>query len=207
MIRIGLLITAIQFILGASCNKNKSYPCRNIVYSFEAASLWSPQREVYNVGDTIILSSEIPKTLSDLINPVLVVDYSNAVGIGGGVGIAYLDTITRTAIPGRRYFDLVTFIGSLGERSVAPDQGPAFTYTESFNKYELRVGLICKQKGIYNFSVSDLKSPGLKGKNCTNAGFNMAVTNSIKNLLLYERVLSITLDADAIKRNYCFRVQ
>ncbi len=206
VIRIGLLITTAHFILGSSCTKNNSRPCRT-GYSFNATSIWNPETETYTVGDTIILSSEISKTLNDSINPSLVINYSNAIAIGGGIGIGYLDTITRTAFPGRQYFDLVTVIGSLGETSVAPDQGPAFIYKETFDKYELKVGLICKQKGIYGFSVSDLKSPGIRGKNCTNAGFNMTVTNSDKHILLYQYALGFLPDADGLKRIYSFRVQ
>ncbi|MEJ7822823.1 MAG: hypothetical protein WKF85_10905 [Chitinophagaceae bacterium] len=205
-IRFGLLITTIQFILGASCNKDNSRPCRN-GYSFDATSIWNPEKQTYTVGDTIILSSEISKTLNDLVNPSLVINYSNTIAIGGGIGIGYLDTITRTALPGRNYFDLVTVIGSLTESSVAPDQGPAFIYKETLDKYELKVGLICKQKGIYGLSVSNLKSPGIRGKNCTNADFSMTVTNPDKHISLYQYALGFLPDADGMKRIYCFRVQ
>lgn len=52
---LGLLITAALITLASSCgkDKNSSKPCRGGRYSFEATSEISPQREVYNVGDTI----------------------------------------------------------------------------------------------------------------------------------------------------------
>jgi hypothetical protein len=205
--KIGLLITATQFLLASGCRKNKTIPCVFGGYSFAVTSEWAPQRQVYNIGDTVYLTSSFPKFLTDLVNPSLVIDYSNAVAIGGGVGIGYLDTITRNAIPGRNKFDFFSITGIVGERAVAPDQGPAFTYSELSNLYSFKCGFICRQKGIFMFSVSDLKSPGLSGKNCTNAGFTMTVTNNEKHFSLYEYALGFPNDADGMKRGYCFRVQ
>jgi hypothetical protein len=206
VIKIALLITAVQFILSASCNKERPRQCRG-GYVFQATSEWSPQKRVYGVGDTLYLSSTIPKTLTDGINPSIVVDYSNSVAIGGGIGMGYVDTIQRIPMPGRSKFDFFPITGTIGERAVAADQGPAFTYAEQPTSYGFRCGIICKQKGIYVFSISDLKSPGIRGKDCTNADFGMTLTNSEKNLDLYEVATGITLDADGRKRGFAFRVQ
>ena len=204
--RTALLITAVQFFLGASCNKEMPRQCRG-GYAFEATSEWSPQKRVYTVGDTLYLNSNIPKTLTDGINPSIVVDYSNSVAIGGGIGMGYVDTIRQVPVPGRNKFDFFAIIGTIRESSVAADQGPAFTYAEQSSAYSFKCGIICRQKGIYFFSISDLKSPGIRGKDCTNADFGMTLTNPEKNLDLYESATGIILDADGRKRGFAFRVQ
>ncbi len=206
LIRTALLITAVQFFLGASCNKKSTRQCRG-GYAFQATSEWSPQKRVYTVGDTLYLTSNISKTLTDGINPSIVVDYSNSVAIGGGIGMGYVDTILGGPVPGRNRFDFFSITGIMGESSVAADQGPAFTYAEQSSAYSFKCGIICKQKGIYFFSISDLKSPGIRGKDCTNANFGMTLTNSEKNLDLYEGATGVTLDADGRKRGFAFRVQ
>lgn len=201
-----LLITAVQLFLGASCNKDRPRQCRG-GYSFEATSEWSPQRRIYGIGDTLYLTSTIPKTLIDGINTSIIVDFSNSVAIGGGIGMGYVDTVQRIPLPGRNKFSFFAITGAIGERTVAADQGPAFTYAEQLTSYVFKCGIICKERGIYVFSVSDLKSPGIRGKDCTNADFNMTLTNSEKNLDLYEGATGITLDADGRRRNFAFRVQ
>lgn len=201
-----LLITAAHLILSAGCNKNGTTPCRNDAYSFAVTSYWEPQKNSYTVGDTIYLYSSFPKSLTNLINNTLV-DYSNAVAIGGGIGMGYLDTISRNAMPARNKFDFFAITGTIGESIVAPDQGPAFTYAENSTIYSFRCGIVCKQKGIFMFNVSDLKSPGLMGKNCTNAGFGMTVTNSDKHFSLYQYALGIAPESGTIQNGYCFRVE
>lgn len=201
-----LLITGVFFQFGLSCRKG-SRPCQFGSYSFSATSEWSNQREIYNVGDTIFLNSSFPKTLQDALNSSITVNFSNAIVIGGGIGIGYLDTVVRRAVPARNQFDYISIIGSTGERAVAPDQGLAFSYAELADRYSFKCGLICRQKGIFTVSVADLKSPGINGKNCTNAGFSMTVTNSEKHFSLYQYALGFQNDADGIRRGYCFRVQ
>ena len=121
--------------------------------------------------------------------------------------MGYVDTILGGPVPGRNRFDFFSITGIMGESSVAADQGPAFTYAEQSSAYSFKCGIICKQKGIYFFSISDLKSPGIRGKDCTNANFGMTLTNSEKNLDLYEGATGVTLDADGRKRGFAFRVQ
>ncbi len=205
VLRIVLLIAIVQFHIGASCNKENARQCRG-GYSFAATSEWSPQLRIYGIGDTIFLSSDIAKSLANLNNPTITIDYTNSVAIGGLIGMAYVDTVQQKAMPGRSKFDYFGITGTIGESAVAGDQGPAFTYTEQLNGYSFKCGIICKQKGIYFFSVSDLKSPGIRGKNCTNANFSMALTNTDKNLSLYQNATGIILDADGVKRGFAFRV-
>lgn len=207
ILKIGLLITVAQFLLASGCKKNGTTPCIFGGCSFAVTSEWSPQKEIYNIGDTLFLTSIFPKTLTDQINPAIVVDYSNSVGIGEDVGIALLDTITHQPIPARDSFLTISVIGNFLERDFNKNQGINTMYAETAQNYQFIGGHICRKKGIYGISVSNLKSVGARGINCTNAGFSMSVTNSNKHINLYQFALNSNPDAYGLQRMYCFRVQ
>ncbi len=205
-LKLVLLITATPILFGSSCNKNGSKPCTMVTpYVFNVTSEFSPQKEIYNVGDTIFLISTFPNNITNLISNQQV-DYSNSVGIGGDIGFAFPDSSLKQNKPAKDSFEYISIIGKFVPRPTNQNQGINTEYFESIN-YTFRGGIICKKKGVYAISVDDLISRGLKGKNCTNAVFNMTVINSNKHIDLYQSILGITLDQYGIDRIYCFRVQ
>ena len=204
----GLLITTTLIVLSASCNKDKTKPCLNTVYSFQVTSEWSPQREIYNVGDTIFLNSEFPKILTDNATPVPAqINYSNSDGIFGGIGFAYLDTVLKSARPAKDSFQFVSIVGNFVESRINQSQGITAKYSELSATYKFNGGIICKKKGIYWISVDVLGSNGIIGKNCTNAAFGMTVLNSNKHEYLFQNALNITPTPIVLQTMYCFRVQ
>ncbi len=205
LLQMMLLITATSFLFGAKCNKDGSKACRNAPYSFNVTSEFTPQREVYNIGDTIFFSSTFQKVLQNSITNQQV-DYSNSLGIGGNLAIGLLDSSNRTISFALSKFKVVNIFGSSSPISNAPDGGLNILYKEDVN-YSFKLGLVCLNKGIYRFGLTDLSSQGIAGKDCTNAGFSMTVTNTNKNLGLFERAIGYYPDALAIKTIYCFRVQ
>ena len=118
-----------------------------------------------------------------------------------------LDTLTRTTSPARSKFNIVPLFGEIQSLPNNPQNGTAFSYQETTSNYQSKLGFICKEKGIYFFAVSDALSSGLRGKNCTKAGFGMTVTNSDKHFGLYQYALGFMPDADGQRRIYCFRAQ
>lgn len=205
-LKLVLLITATPILFGSSCNKNGSRPCTMVTpYIFNVTSEFSPQKEIYNIGDTIFFTSTFAKNLTNLISNQQV-DYSNSVGIGGDIGIAFPDSALKQNKPAKDSFEYISITGKFVHRPINQNQGINTEYFESTN-YTFSGGIICKKKGVYAISVDDLISRGLKGKNCTNAGFNMTVTNSNKHINLYQSILGITLDQYSIDRIYCFRVE
>ena len=111
-----LLVTTGPFFFSASCNKDKtSCLSTRATYSFNVTSEWSAQKEVYNVGDTIYLTSVFSKKLVDQINPSIVVEYKNSVGVYGSISIYYLDTITHEPIAAKDNFDFISISGEFGE--------------------------------------------------------------------------------------------
>ena len=205
-LKLVLLITATPILFGSSCNKDGSKPCQNAPYGFDVTSEFSPQKEIYNIGDTIFLTSTFPKTLTNLISNQQV-DYSNSLGISGNFNMIKMDTVNKVAIEARNNFELINLIGTTTPISNSPNLGVNIFYVEETNNYNAKVGVILKSKGLFYIGVTDLSSQGLRGQNCTNAGFNMTVTNSNKNLNLFQYALGYSPDAMLARYIYCFRVR
>ncbi len=208
ILRMVLLIATVHFLFSASCNKDKT-SCLSTreTYSFNVTSEWSPQKEVYNVGDTIYLTSIFPKTLVDQINPSIVGEYKNSVGVYGYISIFYLDTVAHQPLAAKDSFDFIPIFGEFKENPINTDLGINIFFTETPSTYQFRGAIICERKGIYGFSVSDLLSRGLRGKNCTKAGFNMFVTNTEKHLYLYRYALNVDPSDPFLQQHgYAFRV-
>lgn len=128
------------------CNKNKTTPCIFGGYSFAVTAEWYPQKKIYNVGDTIYLTSVFPKKLTDLINPSLIVDYSNSVGISGDIGIASPDSLLKTNKPARDSFQFISITGSFVERPGNRNQGINIKFIESGVSYQFNGAIVCKKK-------------------------------------------------------------
>ncbi len=206
LLQMMLLITATSFLFGSTCNKNGSKPCRNAPYSFNVTSEFSLQKEVHNVGDTIFLTSTFPKILTNLVSNQQV-DYSNSIGVGGNFNMAKMDTVNKVAIEARNNFELINLIGTTTPITNSPNLGVNIFYVEQANTYNAKFGLILKSKGLFYIGLTDLSSQGLRGQDCTNAGFNMTVINSNKNLNLFQYALGYSPDAMLAKYIFCFRVQ
>jgi len=205
--KIGLLITTTQLLLSSGCNKN-STSCMSsaTTYNFNISSEWFPQAERYSVGDTIFLNSSFQKMLTDQINPAIIVDYSNSTGVGGNIFMYELDSINHQILAKASEFETIPFVGSVQPISANPEKGKDFYFDEQ-QMYLFKVGFKLKKKGIYLLYVSNCGSAGLRGKNCTKAGFAMSVTNSDKHYSLYQYALQQQPDEIQRKVMYCFRVQ
>lgn len=200
------LLIAIQLIIGASCKKSETSPCvSGVRYGFEASSIFTDEREIYSIGDTIYLNSEIPKNLADLVTSQQV-NYSNSAGIKGSIGFAKLDTSLRNFVDAYSNFIVLPVKGTFINSPNSPGSVIVSSYIES-STYEFKIAIVPRIKGIYLISVSNLYSRGLPGKNCTDAGFNMTVKNINKHFNLFQYALGYSADALLMKTGYCFRVQ
>ncbi|MEO8769421.1 MAG: hypothetical protein ABI402_05035 [Ferruginibacter sp.] len=203
-----LLILVISSIVFQACNNDKTVPCLRGGYSFAVTSEWSPQKETYHIGDTIYFISNFPKTMTDQVNTSLSVDYSNSVGIQGDITIICLDSVAQRPVLARDSFDLFSVKGNFSELAGSQNGGIAFNYNETNLNYEFVGAFICQKKGIYGIGAGDLSSRGLRGDDCTNAGFTMTVTNSEQHLYLHYNALHVdTTDIDLRQRGYDFRVE
>ncbi len=200
-----LPILAIPFFYSAKCNKDGSSCGSNITtYNFNADIQVLPQREIYKIGDTIFVESEFNKLLKDNITGSNI-DYSNSVGIDGSLGINFIDTVNKKLIGARDNFTQVNLAGNFSNYPSNAPTGLNTNYVELINSYKLRCGLVCLKSGIFSFGVGDIYGQGIKGKDCTYAGFNVNYLNTDRHLTLYKSALGVTPDIN--NRIYCFRVQ
>jgi hypothetical protein len=206
-LKLVLLTILSPFLFGSTCNKDSSKPCTMVTpFSFNVTSEFSPQKEIYNVGDTIFLTSTFPKLLINLISTQQV-NYSNSLSIGGSITFGLLDTILKTGIDSYSKFKVSSTIGSSSQITNTPNKGIVTNYIETSSEYRISLGIKLLEKGIFVIGISNLNSNGLRGKDCTNAGFNMTVINSNKNLNLFQYALGYPADNMLAKNIYCFRVQ
>ena len=202
-----LLITAIPFFIAASCNKNDTRPCTNGGYAFAVTSEWSPQREVYNIGDTIFINSAFSKNLIDLIGNFNV-DYSNAKSIGGNLFVHEMDSVQHVVLDAVQKFNFIQQVGTVSNNSQQANRIKDIFYFESSTSYIFKMGIIPKNKGLYVIFISNLNSQGIIGKNCTNADFANTLSNTNKNLNLFQYAMNRPPASQfEIDRIYCFRVQ
>lgn len=201
-----LPILVIPFFFYAKCNKDGSKPCNNAPYSFQVTSEFSPQREIYTVGDTIYLTSIFPKKLQNVITNQDI-NYSNSLGIGGNFNFTKLDSINKTVTDALSDFSVNVTKGQIAFINNPSNLKLSITFLENSDNYELKASVKLLSKGVFYFVVTDLGSQGIRGQNCTNAGFNMTVINANKNLHLFQNALGYSPDAILAKNIYCFRVQ
>jgi hypothetical protein len=207
LIRLGLFILTSQALLSASCSKDKPRLCRG-GYSFRITSEWVPQKQTYKVGDTLYLKSSFPTMLTDQINTSMIIDYSNAVGIGGSYIFYELDSVNRKVNGAVSKFDFLVVDGSIANGIIVPDEQKVISYRELNGTYSFQLKVIPKDKGIFTFFISDLSSRGIRGKNCTNAGFSNTLVNTNKNIHLFEHAMGRSPASQyETERIYCFRVE
>jgi hypothetical protein len=202
--KIGLLATATQLFLTNGCTKSGTKPCATVT-PFNVTASFSPQREVYRIGDTIYLASAFSKSLTNTVSGQTV-DYGNSVGIYGTVSFIRMDTVAKNFVEAYPLFTVLPLKGSFTQQTNSPALGISSLYAEN-TSYEFGLGIIPKQKGLFFIGVNDLASQGIRGQNCTNAAFGVTVANTNKNLSLFEYALGYPADALREKLIYCFRVQ
>lgn len=204
----GLLFAAILVLFSTACNKDKTKPCLNGSYSFVVTSDWSPQQEIYQIGESLRLHSVFSKTLTDQVDTSITIDYGNSVGIGGNITIHQLDTVQHIVIDAANDFDYNVITGTISTSSTKPLRIKDINYQELSSTYEVDISIIPTTKGIYAIYISDLLSNGLRGDNCTNAGFSNTLANTNQNINLFQYAMNFSpTSAYETQRIYCFRVQ
>jgi hypothetical protein len=208
-LKIGLLITATQFLFAFGCTKNDTKPCHNYTpYSFLISADLIAPNEVYQINDTLIFTSTFPKNLQDH-QTNSIIDYSNASGISANLNFGLIDSDNHEVKPAVDSFNFVSIYGSIAPSSITSNQSTVIYYQEKNTTYNLTIKIIPKRKGNYQIVLTDGGSIGIKNKNCTNADFINKIINPNKNLhiLTNAKIPGVILDQYLTDRIYCFRVQ
>lgn len=190
-----------------SCDKNRTVPCRNGGYAFLGNGVFAPENENVRIGDTLRFYSELPYQQQDQINPNLLINYSNSTLIGGNFLFFKLDSTDKKLLPAGADFLSYSVQGSLTNINGNANAGLNYFYADLQSGYKLKLNILPQQEGLYAIIATSALSNGLRGKNCTNASFDITVTNTNKHLQLYQSAIGRMPDAQTAKQIYCFRVQ
>lgn len=184
-------------------------PCIDATYSFAIQSKITPDLDSVNIGDTIYLISSTPTTMKD-IGSSIEVDYSKAT-IGNTLSIGELiigNKLPRDAVFD---FDYVSVKGRVyNERSIpSPDGVQQLSYEEINGRYELKIGIIPKKKGVYGFGIGNGYSTGRNKKNvCEKASFDISFNNTNQHFYLYQEFNPMHQMTDyESKHGYFFKVR
>jgi hypothetical protein len=201
-----LYLSIFSILIGGTCKKNGTSCISNIVaYTFLTEGVAKPEKITYSLGDTIYISVSVPFILNDL-NTSSRIDYSNAAAISGEIGLGVIDTVTAKLLPALDSFGWISFRGRFFENGRLERSGLNFDCEKSDTAYLFSGAIICKKNGIYVFSLGDLGSPGLIGKNCTRALIRSSLKFQYRNFALFEEKLGVRPDAVGVARGFCFRV-
>lgn len=113
----------------------------------------------------------------------------------------------HTVVGATSKLDFISFIGTVGNEVLIPSEAKSVLYSELSSLYSLKIAVVLKQRGMFVFYIPNMVCNGIRGKNCTNASFDMNVTNTEKHFNLFQYALGFPADALHLKNGYCFRVQ
>jgi hypothetical protein len=185
----------------STCKKNGN--CTESSYSFEGyAKVINPNDSV-NVGDTVWLEITAPITQIDKISSQSV-SFSNASNLGTAIGFGELIN-PNTPVYAANEFSYVLIKG-------VPISNPntagirEYSFVESANIYEFRLGIIPKRKGYFNFALSNAANVFRRNDNCTKAFYRIYFTQTPLHLYYLKQVLGITPDS-SFSSPYCFKVK
>lgn len=183
-----------------SCHK----PCNLPNYVFSVNSIFFPEKDTINIGDTLWLTCTIPKTLID-INTQQQVEFSNAENLGSDLIISDISkfNLQRGAVDSFKYAQLH---GTIYTDLQANPQGvKQLSFEEKTNSYLLQVGLIAKKAGNYILTMPDNPSVFRKGRGkCGMASFKILNSNNNKHLYLFENMWRALSNYDK-NHSYCLR--
>jgi hypothetical protein len=198
----GLLIVA---IINSGCPK----PCIEANYLFTVNSQISPDVDSVKIHDTIFLISSFPTELTDQTTGTII-DYSGSSDIGSTLGIVKLISGIYPGVDAVDEFEYVNKIGMIyNDNSIAsPNKIQQLKYQEVDGFYNLKIGIIAKQKGLYYFGIGNGLSNGRNHSNkCEKASFNIILANTNQHINYFSSWSSGSTLSDYEKpRAYFFKV-
>ena len=192
--------------IAATCNKKLD--CSQSVYSFEGNYKAYPVLDSIRIADTIWLESTISTQLNDLMRNQLV-NYSGAVNLGMAVGYGELlggNLFDPGGIPAANSFENILIKGTQLQ-SLNPEQTRLFRFIEQVGKYEFKLGIVPKKKGLLAISPGNAANVYTRSNTCDKASFNLVFANTNQHLYLYEQSRPGYTPSDYERIHmYCFKV-
>lgn len=149
-----VILTTTIICMGTQCNKENGVEYK---YHFVEKLDLSPSQKSYNIGDTIWLTYTNPtkRLFDNLTNTYIFVDTESII-----FQIAFNSRYNTPVNPVGGFCDYITANGINAGRSLY-DYGTTIyaIYGCNTNNYDIRIGVVPKQKGIYSLDLPDIPSP------------------------------------------------
>ena len=178
------MITSIGFLLILVINAGCPKPCIEANYSFNVNAQIGPDADSVRVGDTIFLTSNFSTKLRDVVSGDSI-NYSNSEGIGSDLSILKLITGVYPGQDAAKNFEFISITGKIyNDPGIpSPNRVQQLTYQEDNNSYQLKIGIIPKQTGLYYLGVDNGLSIGRKSSHsCEKAAFSINLNNTNQHL-------------------------
>jgi len=198
--KISIIFIAI-ICVSAQCHK----PCNESNYLFETTAKFSPQFDSIQVGDTIWLTSLIPKPVLDK-NSGKTIAYENA----NWCSTLIISDILKFKESNRGAISDFDFSAKIGNIYSAPltdtTNVKQISYQEYVMGYELNIAIIARKAGSYILTIPDNQYLFRKNKpKCGTAELVILNENTDKHLSLFEDVWG-SLSAYDKAHCYCVKV-
>ncbi len=161
------MITALLFI-EANCTK-LPIDCAKTVYSFQLPVKAFPDKDTFNIGDTIWLEINEPTLIRDGISGEMV-DYSGTSNLGSAISFLYWDNLINAWSEGISRFKFSIEKGT--ELKVTP-LTIQYRFIESTDRYLFKLGVIPKEKGLHSLLLSSSNNTFRENDKCTKASFTI----------------------------------
>lgn len=203
------LIAWISLILFVLLNTGCPKPCVEANYSFAGSLQLTPDVDSIRIGDTLFISTSFSNSLTDQSTGSLI-NYSNANDIECTLSVAQLisgDSIPKGAVAQFKYSSqLGSIYNSVNIPS--PDLVQQIKYQQVGNNYQLRVGLIALNKGIYALGIGNgLSNTRNNTSACEKANFNFSISGTNQHAYYFQKWRpDFVLSTDGLSKLYCFKV-
>ncbi len=196
-----LAIVCYIIFTSSTCKKNGN--CTETSYSFEAlAKVLNPYDSI-NIGDTIWLEINAPTSQKDLLSGQII-SYTNASNLGTAIGFGELIDPNSPVYAANEFnYVLIKGIPVANSNTTGIRE---YSFIESANTYEFKLGIIPKRRGYFNFGLSNAANVFRKNDKCTKAFYRIYFKDTPLHLYLLKQVLGITPDS-TYASPYCFKVK
>jgi hypothetical protein len=181
----------------------KGLLCKPKTHSFVLGIKAYPDADSIKIGDTLWLEVNEPTTLFDRVSSAPV-DYSKAKNLGTSIAFGKLLGIGLFEDQNASKFAYILKVG-------IPDQRPDsskyrdYLFSELNGKYQFKLGIIPKEKGVFKMFVSNASNVFRKNEECTKAGFQINFTQTNTHYYL-NKVVAPDVDLTGPGGAYLFKV-
>ena len=168
------------FICSTSCFK--AHICADAIdYTFDINAIVFPDKDSIYIGDTIWLEVNSPTLFTNKMTGQPV-DFSIAANLGTSISIGQFLNKDSVGVNVDNLFNYVSVIGSWVPPTGNANRG--CTLKEVNNTYQLKVGIVPKQKGLYLLILGSPSGIYRKYDVCSKASFTFTFKDTHQHMYL-----------------------